>query len=237
MSNNISCIIVDDEPAALNQLVRYAEKTPFLDLLGAFNNPLEALAFINENKTPDLVLLDIQMPDLTGMELSKVLPPDTAIIFTTAFNEYAIDGYKVNALDYLLKPIDYTEFLVAVSKAKSKKETTLIDEGKNDYVFLKSEYHQLKVVFSDILYIEGMKDYVKVYLESVPKPILSLISLKRLEEVLPSDKFMRIHRSYIIGLDKIEQIERGQVIIQDVRITISEQYRPVFTSFMNSKSL
>lgn len=212
MTEPLTCIIADDEPAALNQMVRYAEKTPFLKIVGAFNSPLQVLEYLQKNEAPQLILLDIQMPDLTGLELSKVLPPDVMIIFTTAFEQYAISGYKVNAIDYLLKPIDYSEFLTAVTKAKSRAEERTAPHNKpeEDYIFLKSEYHQLKINLSDIIYIEGLKDYVKVYLSTEARPILSLTSLKKLEEKLPPDRFMRIHRSFIVALDKIDHIERSQ---------------------------
>ncbi len=239
MTESLSCIIVDDEPAALNQLVRYAEKTPFLKIVGAFNSPLEVLDYLQNNEAPQLIFLDIQMPDLTGLELSKVLPPDIMIIFTTAFEQYAISGYKVNAIDYLLKPIDYSEFLTAATKAKSRVEEKVVPKNKadEDYIFLKSEYLQLKINLSEIIYVEGMKDYAKVYLTTAPRPVLSLISLKKLEDKLPTDRFMRIHRSFIIALDKIDHIERSQVIIKDQRITIGEQYRTEFMKFLDEKSM
>ncbi len=237
MTTTLTCIIVDDEPAALNQLVRYAEKTPFLTILGAFNNPLQVLDYLNENEAPQLIFLDIQMPDLTGLELSKVLPPDIMIIFTTAFEQYALSGYKVNALDYLLKPIDYAEFLSAVTKAQSRATRTPAQgRPEEDYIFLKSEYLQIKINLADIIYIEGLKDYVKVFLTTETHPILSLTSLKKMEEKLPSDRFMRIHRSFIIALDKIDHIERSQVIIKNQRITVGEQYRAAFTGFLNKRS-
>lgn len=237
MSTMITCLIVDDEPAALAQLVRYAEKTPFLELVGAFKSPLDVLAYLQGNPAPQLVLLDIQMPELNGLELAKTLPPEVAIIFTTAFEQYAIASYKVNALDYLLKPIDHAEFLAAVNKMKGRHEPHPTPTGDGaDYIFLKSEYLQLKVDLSEIVYIEGLKDYAKVYLTTGPHPLLSFISLKKLEETLPPDRFMRIHRSYIIALDKIDQIERSQVIIRDQRITVGEQYREAFHAFLDRKS-
>ncbi len=237
MTKSIRCIIVDDEPAALNQLVRYAEKTPSLELVGAFNNPMEVLDYLQKNSAPHLIFLDIQMPELNGMELSKVLPPEIKVIFTTAFDQYAIEGYKVNAVDYLLKPIDYSEFLAGVNKVKNHiEQQSSIAQSEKDYIFLKSEYQQLKINLSDILYIEGLKDYAKVHFVTDKKPILSLISLKKLEEKLPSNQFMRVHRSFIVALDKIDHIERSQIIINDQRITIGEQYRTAFFDFLERQS-
>lgn len=237
MSARVTCIIVDDEPAALAQLVRYAEKTPFLEVVGSFSSPLQVLSHLQDHEAPQLILLDIQMPELNGLELARSLPPEVAIIFTTAFEQYAIAGYKVHAVDYLLKPIDYAEFLAAVGKVKQRleKAPAASVEGA-DYIFLKSEYLQVKVNLSDIVYIEGLKDYAKVYVTTEPRPVLSLISLKKLEEKLPPDRFMRIHRSFIIALDKIDQIERSQVIIKDQRITVGEQYREAFHAFLDRKS-
>lgn len=238
----ISCLIVDDEPAALEMVRRYAEKTPFLQMEGAFLNSLEVLEYLEQHIAPDLIFLDIQMPDLNGMELAKMLPESTKIIFTTAFDKYAIDGYKVNAVDYLLKPIDYAEFLTAANKVKEKlyiadKSDNIPREEQEDFIFVKSEYKQLKINLSDILYIEGLKDYVKIYLNTEPTPLLSLISLKKFEELLPSHQFMRVHRSYIVALNKIDQIERSQVIIRSERINIAEQYKDAFHEFIKKKSI
>lgn len=245
MSEKISCIIVDDEPAALNQLVRYAEKTPFLQVEGTYNSALEVLEHLQKNAAPQLIFLDIQMPELSGMELAKNLPAHTAVIFTTAFDKYAVEGYKVNAVDYLLKPIAYAEFLAAANKAKDRLMRSVVSsrEGvdakrqEDDYIFIKSEYRQLKINLSSILYIEGLKDYVKIWLTTEASPVLSLMSLKRLEEQLPPDRFMRIHRSFIIALDKIDQVERNQVIIKTQRITVAEQYRERFNAFLDKRSL
>lgn len=244
MNEKVSCIIVDDEPAALNQLLRYAERTPFLQVAGAYNSAMDVLSHLQTQEAPHLIFLDIQMPELSGMELAKNLHPNTLIIFTTAFDKYALEGYKVNALDYLLKPIDYAEFLTAANKAKdrwaqqgSHHENTGKGKPGDDYIFIKSEYRQLKINLSEILYIEGLKDYAKIRIATEPNPILSLISLKKLEEELPADKFMRIHRSFIVALDKIDHIERHQVVIGAQRITVAEQYRETFNAFLNKRSL
>lgn len=182
------------------------------------------------------------MPDLTGLEFSKLLPQNSRVIFTTAFDQYAIDCYKVNALDYLLKPFDYNEFLNASTKARnyfeSQKPVPISKpEKKQEFFFVKSEYKQIKINFSEIIYIEGLKDYVKIYLKDNPKPILTLMSLKKLEEELPSENFMRIHRSFIIGLDKIEAIERNHIVIGKEQIAIAPNYKDSLMEYIGGKSL
>jgi two-component system, LytTR family, response regulator LytT len=237
----ISCLLVDDEPLALGLLERYVLKTPFLEFKFKCNNAIEALEIINNNPI-DLIFLDIQMPELTGIELSRVIGKDTRIIFTTAFNEYAIEGFKVNALDYLLKPFNYEEFLRAANKAKDWfeliKTIQNTEDNNKDYIFVKSDYKQVKIPLQDVLYIEGLKDYVKIWVKDNPKAILTIMSLKSLEKNLPPHKFMRIHRSYIVALDKIQSIERSQIIINNnIRITIAEQYKDQFKDFINGKSI
>ena len=226
----ITCLIADDEPMALNLIESYVLKTPFLELKAKCNSAIEAMQVLEDQKDIDLFFLDIQMPDLTGLEFSKLLLQNSRVIFTTAFDQYAIDGYKVNALDYLLKPFDYNEFLNASTKARNYFESQQSvsvskPEKKQEFFFVKSEYKQIKINFSEILYIEGLKDYVKIYLKDNPKPILTLMSLKKLEEELPSENFMRIHRSFIIGLDKIETIERNHIVIGKEQIAIAPNYK------------
>lgn len=242
MSNiKITCVIVDDEPMALNLVESYVEKTPFLELKKKCGSAIEAMQFIKEHPV-DLLFLDIQMPDLTGIEFSKMLPKETRVIFTTAFDQYALEGFKVEALDYLLKPFDYAEFLVAANKAntwfelvKGKKQNIVSEE--KEFLFVKSEYKQLRIKLADVLYFEGLKDYIKIWLKDNPKPILTLMSLKSLEEELPNTQFMRVHRSFIVSLDNIDVIERSQIIINTQRITVSEQYKPKFLDFINNNSL
>ncbi|MAX71287.1 MAG: DNA-binding response regulator [Cytophagaceae bacterium] len=240
-TQKISCVVVDDEPMALNLVESYVEKTPFLDLKQKCGSAIEAMEFIKENPV-DLLFLDIQMPDLTGIEFSKMLPKDTRVIFTTAFDHYALEGFKVEALDYLLKPFDYAEFLAAANKAntwfelvRGKKKSLLSDE--KEFLFVKSEYKQLRIKLANVLYFEGLKDYIKIWLKDNPKPILTLMSLKSLEEELPETQFMRVHRSFIVALKNIEVIERSQIIINKQRITVSEQYKPKFLEFVNNNSL
>ena len=237
----ISCLLVDDEPLALGLLERYVLKTPFLDCKFKCSSAIEALEILNDHAI-DLIFLDIQMPELTGIELSRVINKDTRIIFTTAFNDYAIEGFKVNALDYLLKPFNYEEFIKAANKAKEWFELINSiqknDNNNKDYIFVKSEYKQVKIPLCDVLYIEGLKDYVKIWVKDNPKAILTIMSLKSLENNLPQTKFMRVHRSYIVALDKIQSVERGQVILNNnIRITIAEQYKDQFKGFITGKSI
>ncbi len=240
-TQKISCIIVDDEPMALNLVESYVAKTPFLDLKKKCSSAMEALEFI-KNEAVDLLFLDIQMPDLTGLEFSKMLPKETRVIFTTAFDQYALEGFKVEALDYLLKPFDYAEFLAAANKAQTWFELIKgnnkqeISEEK-EFLFVKSEYKQLRIKFADVLYFEGLKDYIKIWLKNNPKPILTLMSLKSLEEELPETHFMRVHRSFIVSLKNVEVVERSQIIINEQRITVSEQYKPKFLEYINQNSL
>ena len=240
-TQKISCIIVDDEPMALNLVESYVEKTPFLSLKKKCGSAIEAMEFI-KTEPVDLLFLDIQMPDLTGIEFSKMLPKETRVIFTTAFDQYALEGFKVEALDYLLKPFDYAEFLAAANKAhtwfnliNNKNESAVSDE--KEFLFVKSEYKQLRIKLADVLYFEGLKDYIKIWVKDNPKPILTLMSLKSLEEELPETHFMRVHRSFIVSLKNVEVVERSQIIINEQRITVSDQYKPKFLEFINDNSL
>lgn len=237
----ISCVIVDDEPMALNLVESYVEKTPFLDLKKKCSSAIEAMEFLKEEPV-DLLFLDIQMPDLSGIEFSKMLPKQTRVIFTTAFDQYAIEGFKVEALDYLLKPFDYAEFLAAANKASTwfglvegNKKTNSTPE--KEFLFVKSEYKQLRIKLADVLYFEGLKDYIKIWLKDTPKPILTLMSLKSLQEELPESQFLRVHRSFIVSLKNIEVIERSQIIVNDQRITVSEQHKEKFMEYVNKNSL
>jgi DNA-binding LytR/AlgR family response regulator len=235
----IKCLIVDDEPLALDLIERYVRQTPFFELKGRCQSPLEAMT-IMEEETIDLLFLDIQMLDMTGIEFSRTLKNGPKFIFTTAFEKYALEGFRVDALDYLLKPFNYEEFLRSANKAKewfdrgelSKEEEPI----KNSYIFVKSEYKLIRIDLSDILYIEGLKDYVKIYLLDKNAPILSLISMKAIEEQLPHHDFMRIHRSYIISLSKIESVERGKIKIKDVYMPIADNYKQRFHEFINKSS-
>ena len=234
----ITCIIVDDEPMALQLLESYVLRTPYLQLKGKFSNGIEVLQFLHEKKQIDIIFMDIQMPEIDGLELSKKIPIQTKIIFTTAFDQYAIEGYKVNATGYLLKPFNYIEFLEATEKAKQLLLPTKNKEVEiPDYIFVKSEYKQIKIFLNDIIYIESMKDYVKIFLTSQSSPIVTLLSLKKLNEELPKENFMRVHRSFIVSLEKIEIVEKNQIVFGKQRITIAEPYREQFENFINARSI
>jgi two-component system, LytTR family, response regulator LytT len=240
----IKCIAVDDEPLALDLVAKFIEQTSFLSLQSKFDNAIQALGFVNQNEV-DLIFLDIQMPDLSGMELARILDGKTTtkkpkIIFTTAYNQFAVEGYKVDALDYLLKPFSYEEFLKAATKAyqffenQSKNNVLKIEtEKKADYIFLKVEYQLVKVMLKDITHIEAYKDYVKVHLKDKPNPLLSLTSMKSMEDLLPTDTFMRVHRSFIINLDHIDSVSRNVIHIGNFQIVVSENYKDAFMEFLN----
>lgn len=241
----LKCIAVDDEPLALDLVCKYIEQTSFLELVGKFSSAIEALGFINQNEV-QLIFMDIQMPDLSGMELARVLDgkkdsDKTRIIFATAYHQFAIEGYKVDALDYLLKPYSYEDFLNAATKAYNyfdRQQRTLL-EAKNpedkepDYIFLKVEYQLVKIILSDISHVEAYKDYVKVHLLSKSSPLLSLTSLKNMEELLPTNKFMRVHRSYIVALDQIDSVSKNVINVRDNQITVSDNYKDAFLEFMS----
>lgn len=230
----LHCAIVDDEPLALSLLESYVNKTPFLKLAGKYSSAVQAM---NElpGKEIDLLFLDIQMPELNGLEFSKMVDTRTRIVFTTAFGQYALDGYRVNALDYLLKPISYVDFLQAANKALQWFELVQKPE-EIDSIFVKSDYKLVQIELKKILYIEGLKDYVKIYTEDTPKPTLSLMSMKAMEELLPSARFMRVHRSFIVQKDKIRIIDRGRIVFDKAYIPVSDSYKQTFQSFLDERS-
>lgn len=232
----IKTIAIDDEPLALQRLISYIEKTPFLELTASFESALTAIDFIEKEKV-DLIFLDIQMPDLSGTEFARTLKNPPKIVFTTAFEKYAIEGFRLDAIDYLLKPYSYEDFLIAAQKAKKyiqlENSAESNNEANNDFLFVKSDYKTKKIVFNDILYIEGLKDYIKVYLYNEVNPLLSINSLKSIEQKLPPNKFMRVHRSFIVNLDKIEVIERSRIVFGKVYIPISEQYKDKFQDYLD----
>lgn len=229
----LKCVIVDDEPLAADLLKSYALQTPFLQLLGTYNSAIDALSVINEQKV-DLIFLDINMPKINGVEFSKTLPSAIKVIFTTAYDQYAIDGFKVNALDYLLKPISYGDFLQAANRALEWFRPNT-DASAADSIFVKSGYRIEKLEYNNILYIENQKDYVKFYLEDQQDPVSSLMSIQQLSEKLPADVFMRVHRSFIVNLNKIKTVERNCIIFGKAYIPVSDTYRSEFNRFLDKK--
>ena len=237
----LTCAIIDDEPLAVELLESYVRKTPFLELKGAYNGGITALEAL-KTEPVDLLFCDIQMPELSGMELSRMLPTRTRVVFTTAFDRYAVEGFRVGAVDYLLKPISYADFLAAANKAlawfelKNRAETPPPAAAPQS-LFVKTEYRLRQIELDKILYIEGLKDYVKIYVEDEPRPVLSLISLKTLEEQLPAERFVRVHRSYIVQPSKIRIIERGRIVFGKTYIPVSDGYKEAFYAFLEARSL
>ena len=230
-------IAIDDEPLALQLITGYIAQTPFLEHLGSFDSPLTAMDFLEQNPA-DLIFLDIQMPDLLGTEFARIHHNDSLFVFTTAYPNYAVEGFRLDAVDYLLKPFSYQEFLDSANRARKRLKTDLPDEQQevdsaNGFLFIKSDYKVRRINLSDILYIEGLKDYIKVYLHGTEKPVLTLASLKQVESKLPASQFMRVHRSYIVNLQRIEIIERSRIVFGKVYIPVSEQYKDTFQEYID----
>lgn len=231
----LKCAIVDDEPLALSLMESYVLKTPFLELCGKYNSAVMALDELRD-KDLDLLFLDIQMPELNGLELSRLIPERIRIVFTTAFEQYALDGFRVNALDYLLKPVNYNEFLAASNRALewfTMKQQNPGGSKEDEFIYVKSDYKLVQIRLDDILYIEGLKDYLKIYLENEPRPVLSLISMKSMEERLTSPRFMRVHRSYIVQMSKVKVLDKGQIIFGKARIPISNTYKAEIMAYID----
>ena len=233
----LNCAIIDDEPLAAELLASYTKKVPFLNLIGTYNSAVNGMKDLREHPV-ELLFLDIQMPELSGLEFAKILPKETKIIFTTAFNQYAIEGYKVNAIDYLLKPVSFEEFLKASNKALDwfttvRKQDTYREDR---FMLVKSDYKLVKIALDDILYIEGLKDYVRIYLENGEK-VMSLMNMKKLEDYLPQPEFMRTHRSYIVHMNKITVIDRFRIVFGDVYIPISDSYKEEVQTYFDRHTL
>lgn len=254
----LNCLIVDDEPLALDLLEAYVTRTPFLHLAGRAGSALEALECLRQaaespQGTVDLLFLDIQMPQLSGMEFTRLLAEwreefgQPRVVFTTAFEQYALEGFRVDALDYLLKPISYTEFLRAAMKAEewfrarrgtvpsagtlpaeeTPKMQTSMAVPPRDSIWVRADYRQVCIPVADMLYVEGVKDYVRIC-RADGSSVMTQMSLKAMEEQLPSDEFVRVHRSYIVHLAQVKTIERGRILFGKVRIPISDSYREAF---------
>ncbi|MCM1333295.1 MAG: LytTR family DNA-binding domain-containing protein [Bacteroides sp.] len=235
----LRCCVVDDEPLARDLIAAYVDKTPFMELVGKFSSAQEAIKVILEEEM-DVVFLDIHMPQLNGLEFARIIPPTCRIVFTTAYDRYAVDGYKVNALDYLMKPISYEEFVGAANRALEWADMRRrADEHSRDnrYLIVRSEYKQIQIPVNDIIFIEGLKDYVKIYVEGETNSIMSLMSIKALENYLPSSEFMRVHRSYIVNKSKIRVIERNRIVFGKHYIPVSDSYKQSFMEWVGSHSL
>ena len=236
----IRCLAIDDEPLALKQISSYIEKTPFLEMVSLFQSAFDAKAFLANNEV-DLMFVDINMPDINGMDFAKSLKQRPAVIFTTAYSEYAIEGFQVDALDYILKPISYAGFLKSANKAKiwfelNQKQPETV-QTTQDCIFVKSEYKLVRIMLTDIKYIESANEYIQFHLIN-SEPITTLIRLKVIEEQLPKDKFMRVHRSFIVNLDRVKVIDHNRIVFDNkVHIPIGDQYKDVFQTFIDKTFL
>ena len=240
----MNCIAIDDEPLALNVIKDFASKISFLDLIAVFTNAIDAMQIL-QNKNIDLVFLDIQMPHITGVDFIKTLQNPPMVVFTTAYSAYALDGFELNAVDYLVKPFSFDRFLKSVQKAYDRyipKQTKQPSPQQNpqsekpaEYLMIKVEYSTVRLDLDKILYIEGLKDYVKIYAGG--RPILTKTTMKNFEEKLPSDRFIRVHKSYIVSIPKIELIENNRIKIGEKLIPLGNQYRTDFYEFLDKMRL
>lgn len=237
----LTCFIIDDEPLALGLLEIYVSKTPFLKLTGKFSSAVAAVESVSDTP-PDVIFLDIQMAELNGMEFARIVPEKSRIIFTTAFEKYALESYKVNALEYLLKPFSYADFLQAANKAfqwhqLNDKATSEAGKIETECIYVKSDYRLIQIQLSKILYIEGLKDYLKIFMEGEVQPIVSHITMKAMEEMLPGYLFMRVHRSFIVRKDKIKVVEHNRIVFGKTHIPISDSYKEGFQEFLDKRTL
>lgn len=232
----IKCIAIDDEPLALQQISSYIDQTPFLEKVALCDSALQAMEVVNDHDI-ELMFVDINMPDINGLDFVRSLTKKPQVIFTTAYSEYAMEGFKVDALDYILKPISYAVFLKAANKAKiwfelNQKPAESIKTNQ-DYLFVKSEYKLIRILLSEIKYIESSNEYIQIHLIN-EKPVTTLIRLKVMEEQLPKEQFMRVHRSFIVNLNQVKVIERNRIIFDNkVYIPVGDQYKDAFQSFID----
>ena len=233
----IPCIAIDDEPLAVKKISAYIEKTPFLELVAECRSAFEAMQVINEHKV-ELIFIDINMPDLNGMEFVKSLTDRPYIVFTTAYGEYAVEGFRVDAADYLLKPVTYGSFLKAANKVKTLVELTAnskkeVSNATASHLFVKSDYKLIRIELNDVRYIESQHEYIRIHLAD-SNPVMTQLSMKALEVQLPSDRFMRVHRSFIVNLSKITVVERNRIVFDGkIYIPVSDQYREKFQAYLD----
>ncbi len=233
----IRCIAIDDEPLAVKKIAGYIQKVPFLELVAECRSASEAMSIMDSTNV-QLLFIDINMPDISGMEFVKSLTNKPYIVFTTAYSEYAVEGFRVEAIDYLLKPITFTNFLKAANKVKNLIELTANNQKESvrttaNHLFVKSDYKLIRIGLDDIKYIESQHEYIKIHLVNTT-PVITQLSMKSMEEQLPSDRFMRVHRSYIVNLAKITVIERNRIVFDGkVYIPVSEQYKEKFQEYID----
>lgn len=236
----IRCIAIDDEPLALQQIAAYINKTPFLELAGLCESAVQAIGVL-ENTLVDLMFVDINMPDLNGIEFAKTLEFPPKIVFVTAYSEYALEGFRADAIDYLLKPVGYGDFLKSANKVKSWFDAQIQKPAEvssnSDFLFIRSDYKILRINFDDIRYIEAMSEYVRIH-QAGSKPVMTQVTMKSIEEQLPAARFMRVHRSFIVNLSKVSVIERNRIVFDgSIYIPVSEQYKPRFQSYIDKNFL
>lgn len=234
-------MIVDDEPLAVRLLESYVERTPELQLMASYTDSITAINAIKAQK-PELLFLDIQMPNIDGMELAHILPEDTRVVFTTAFKEYAFESYEVNALDFLLKPVRYNKFLASVEKARKaldmSQSTPQSTPQHPNTIFIRVDGEWRNIPIEQIVYVNGMKDYVLFCLDNLPRPLVTHLTMKAVEDMLPKDRFLRVHRSYIVAVDKIRKVDRNDCIyIGDEVIHVPDGYLQAFRQFLESRAI
>ncbi len=231
---SLRCIVVDDEPLAGKLIASYIDRTPFLEKKAVFTSSTEVQAFLAGNEV-DLIFLDIHMPRMSGMELARLVPSSTKIVFVTAYADYALEGFEVNALDYLLKPVSYEEFMRAANRAydeaaerRKAQMFRRVETNAPEYLIVKSEYRLMRIPVEEIEFVEGLKDYVKIYVKDNRAPILTLMSMKAVEQMLPDSRFMRVHRSFIVNMASVRTIERNRIVLGDQYVPVSDSYRKQF---------
>ena len=220
----IKCIVIEDEPLALKKLISFIDKIEYLKISKTFDNAIEAISYLKSN-TVDIIFLDIQMEDFSGIQLLETIKQRPKVIITTAYDKYALKGYELDVADYLLKPITFERFVQAVEKVFNSLSLTLA-KPNNDFIFVKTEYRHEKIKISDIFFIEGKSEYLRIVTKD--KKIMTLQNFKTLQDLLPGDLFVRVHKSFIVAIDKIESIERNRIKIKDLIIPISETYKEDF---------
>lgn len=233
----IKCLAIDDEPLALRQLASYIKKVPFLSLVGECHSAFDATEIMSHEQI-DAIFIDVNMPDLSGLDFVRTLQKPPLVVLTTAYSEYALEGYKIDAVDYLLKPFGMDDFLRAAMKVR--KQFELVNSAEHEFldssIFVKSEYRNVKILPEQIRYVEGMSEYIRIFTVDLPKPVITLLAMKKLEERLPASKFMRIHRSYIVNLSYIKEVNKNRITLDnDVSLPIGDNYRETFEHYLNNK--